>query len=100
MGGAPIAGGPTGRAPTAGPLGPGGRAPGRPLAVGAENPASNKTEDFSIVSNCKMQPGPVCSPFSTFQLCVSTNSTAMPCRPEAKYSLVAEVASMGCTHLV
>ncbi len=53
MGGAPIAGGPTGRAPKAGPLGPGGRAPGRPFAVGVGNPASNKIENFSIITIAK-----------------------------------------------
>jgi len=57
MGGAPIAGGPTGRAPKAGPLGPGGRAPGRPFAVGVGNPASNNNGVPDDASHCSMQPG-------------------------------------------
>jgi hypothetical protein len=61
MGGAPIAGGPTGRVPKAGPLGPGGRAPGRPFAVGAGNPASISNGVLDPVSHCGMQPGILCS---------------------------------------
>lgn len=45
MGGAPAEGGPRGRAPKAGPLGPGpgARAAGRPFAVGVGNPSSSKS---------------------------------------------------------
>ena len=65
MGGAPIAGAPTGRAPKAGPLGPGGRAPGRPFAVGAGNPASKNNRTPDAVSHCSMQPSSLISQTST-----------------------------------
>ena len=48
MGGAPIAGGPKGRAPKAGPLGPGGRAAGSPLAVGVGKPSNQQI----LAGNC------------------------------------------------
>jgi hypothetical protein len=83
MGGAPIAGGPTGRAPKAGPLGPGGRTPGRPFAVWVGNPASNYIGSFGLVSNGKMQPGILCS---LFNCAWKTKFGAMTCRPEVKCS--------------